>query len=207
MRIPGLEKLVIEFGLWEEWFVSLSWVRAQACKVLHMKLQTHIADPEAHSELTDQLQQLSITKLRLEMFHSFPLDLQHMWQRVSASECCNIHFKRHAAVEDTQTLQAVPCSPCMTLVMFQGGTWNVHWSAVVAQSAQYSVWPTSRGELNVLGGCDLPAELESRPWQLVIHGKAYGLYAAQWLRSAKPGFPVCYVQNAAAVAAGWTIHS
>ena len=204
LRIPGLELLVVDFGLWEDTFVDLSWLRIQACKRLHMNIHTHTADLGAHSELTDQLQQLAISELHLRILHFLPLEVQHMWQRVNASTCCCMTFEHDAPLPGTGILEAVPCSPAVSLITFHGPTWAVHWTAISARPARYYIWTRSDVVLTILGGCDLPSELQSLPWQLVVNSSSvHGLYSAG--RRLGGRVPIHYLQNAAAVAAGWTV--
>ena len=207
LRIPGLELLVVDFGLWDDTIVDLSWLRAQACERLHIGIHTHASELEAHSDLTDQLQQLAISELRLQVSHYFPLELQHVWQRVKASTGCCINFEHHGLVPGTReacALEALPCSPSVHLIILQGPTWAVQWTAFSARAARYSICTMPGVALSIVGGCDLPTELQSLPWQLVIHSSSVRGFHSAVTRLVE-GFPIHHLQNAAAVAAGWTI--
>ena len=67
-------------------------------------------------------------------------------------------------------------------------------------SGQIHILSRDDQDLVVVGGCEIPAHLQDQPWQLAVHAarQVHGLDQAQRVGSK------LVLQNAAAIAAGWT---
>ena len=91
VQCPGLQKVSLAFSMYDETDSNLSWLRAQpASTCLNLRIIVCTAEPEVHSGLTEQLQQLPVTTLSLCFSVPFPLAVQELWQKVAVSSHCRL---------------------------------------------------------------------------------------------------------------------
>ena len=203
LQCAGLQQITLWFDLYDETVTYLSWLGAQpACTRLDISIRVCTAKPEVHSELTEQLQQLRVTKLSLWFCVPFPLAVQEVWQKVAVSSHCRLGFSDVCPAE--ATIQLLPCSPefliDLTQVCLSRGPVTLAGAALTSQAAKFCIRVALSRCLTILGGCETPVELADQPWQVVVQGalSVEGLYDSR----ESDGWP--YLQNTAAAVAGWT---
>ena len=193
--LPKLKKLSLKLELHEDTLSSLTWLSRQPCNCLCLTVDACTPVLTAHQALTYQLQQLHIARLKLRMKVPLCLDVQTSWSRVRVSSSCSLDF----GMRDGHfgLLQALPCSPFITLSSSFNSAASVSWEALTSQAARFSLWFDKR--LTILAGWHVPYKVEGLPWQLALH-LIKRAPSKRWKFKDNEGL----LQNPAAIAAGCT---
>ena len=192
--LPALE-VTLEFTLEDDTMVNLDWLQRQPCSVLSVIVTVKTVLPTQHQQVTSQLLQLPLHRLRLSwQAASFPETIQLMWQQLQIRDHFNLVICK---APELAVLQALPS--CPDICIGSCTHMDLNWAAVTSQPAQISLY-MRHASLRILGGCRVPADLQGG-WQLIIYATScvHGLQEAQ-----VQGAPVAlFLQNEAAVSAGW----
>ena len=191
----------LEFALGDKMTCDLSWLQHQPCTRLEVRVSIDTALPTQHQHMLAQLQRLPLDKLILSWNVMFTLELQKRWQGLTP--CKELELKlRHPM---PYTLQALPRCPRICISLFR--PLAVDWAAVTVHAAQYSfhgypasILRTPRTSLSFWGGGSIPHHLQGA-WQLSVKDTD----SVQGLQGALQSGGTQYLQNAAAVKAGWAV--
>ena len=177
---------------------ALGWLTKQPRQALRIMITVCSRRPSDHEFLVSQLQQLSIQRLYLMIHAQLCPEVQEMWSRVTVTQICVLHVGCSIAVQAVPRCPAVLFKAC-SLDPAKPAALSVTWAALASQPGRVQIHP--QHDLHVLGGCALPAELNSQRWQVAVYSteSVHGLHGA----SRQGG--VQYLQSQAARAAGWTV--
>ena len=160
LQCPGLQKVNLPFSMYDETDTDLSWLRAQpASTCLNLRIIVCTAEPEVHSELTEQLQQLPVTTLSLCFSVPFPLAVQELWQKVAVSSHCRLRFQSVSPAQ--ASIQLLPCSPGFLIDLVDirpvnGEPATLAGAALICQAANFRIRVALGRCLTIMGGCNSP---------------------------------------------------
>ena len=205
-QLPAME-VELQFCLSWETLLDLSWMQRQPCSRLSLRIIVDTDSPSQHALVTGQLLLAPLHCLELCWLAAAPVQLQLMWHRV----CPSLHLSLSIS-RCTTAWQALPRSPSTHI---KGcGSWHdlvLDWAALTGHAGSFSLCLHGDERLCILGslsgGCSIPPQLEGA-WQLQVVSQAQSAEHSskvQGLQGLQVRGGVRYLQNAAAIAAGWTV--
>ena len=181
----------------------LSWLQQQPFSKLSIGITICTSEPACHQKMIDQLQQLPVDHLLVDWRVPPSLQLQLLWQAVTPSSSFRLWVNNFEDVPSAATtLQALPCCPRTEIrapfYFSREEPLAVTWAAL-SRTSKFGIHLGPGQDLHVLGAPGSTPDIEG-PWQLVVHGgqRAHGLFMG--VRD-----DVHFLQNVAAVSAGWTV--
>ena len=186
-------------------YVSAGVLHQLPLQCLEIMLEIHTSNAARHSAALQALTPLPITKLTLQLWDAFPAPVQRLWSAISVGLLSlGIIFGEQVG-SNSNPLLHLPS--CRRMVITWLGGWpfkealqTVSWSVLTRHASNIRM-DLGDLELEVLGAATEAPEHLQQPWQLVVVGAArlHGLPPSQLASGPY------LLQNAVAIAAGWTV--
>ena len=201
LGLPEL-RVNLEIDLDDWTFLNLNWLQFQPRIVLTVILRINTDLVTKHEHATRELRHTPLHNLT--MIWQVPLfseEVPSMWRLLYVQECLTVQID-FCEDNSLQVLQALPrCGNICIRTSIPFAQIELDWAAVTSQAARISLCMPS-AILSILGGFSIPDDLGGA-WQLTVHEA--DSVNGQGLQGACVIGTDHILQNAAAVAAGWTV--
>lgn len=200
--LPMLDTLSISFRT-SSTPVQLSWLHRQPCKVLDLRVDIHEDVVSEQVQASSVIEGLSLHQCSISFWCPLSHDMQYIWEGVSALTVIELNMYYEA-----QSLVAFPSSPHLDISMCHlTKSLSCDWTALVRRPCSIKIDAYVSDSVIVNGcpdHCQIPFAGTTHPWQLCLDDcghrvTIFGLPASQECRGV-----AYFLQNDAAIAAGWT---
>ena len=214
---PKLPRTDVCISLETPVHLDLSWLRQQQpCSKLTMRVKL-AGGEEQEQELVKQLRQLPLNDLEVHACTAtLNPDTQPAWGQVHITSSCKLLFDPYGNCFSghsghTMPLQALPSCPDIQVMDTHEPRHAacrpprpicITWHALTSRAAKIHISSSCRA-VHIVGAAGTAPNFGGQAWQLVIHAPV----GVQGLPGANYQGGAIFLQNVAALAAGWTIGS
>ena len=200
----------ITIDLADNTIMDLCWLRHQPCHTLAVRVDILTDLRTQHVKLLDQLRQILVHDLAVTWRYECPQELQQLWQQLTIRDSVVLCFK-HTIFSKSSPLQFLPKCPKLTILAYLAHLYSprlyIDWTAVSNQASRFSIAVSGAVSLAFVGSQVAMPDIQG-PWQLGVYSVVgeCGLEDPH-MRNAQTANGRCvqFMQNAAALAAGWTV--